>query len=74
MRGARQAGPEPAQAVEIDRKVHRDGHVFVDGSKHQVGMGYAGTAVTMRLDGHLMQAPAAERRAPRRWKPPEPGT
>jgi transposase InsO family protein len=72
MRDARQAGPEPAQAaiqqrdgkpvlaagqaVEIDRKVHRDGHVFVDGEKYQVGMGYAGTAVIMRLDGHLMHA------------------
>jgi transposase InsO family protein len=50
MRGARQAGPEPAraaiqrqdgkpvlaagQAVEIDRKVQRDGHVLVDGEKY----------------------------------------
>jgi transposase InsO family protein len=72
MRGARQAGPEPAkaaiqqkdgqpalaagQAVEIDRKVHRDGHVNVDGSKYQVGAGHAGTQVAMRLDGHLMHA------------------
>jgi hypothetical protein len=72
MRGARQAGPEPAkaaiqqrdgkpvlaagQAVEIDRKVHRDGHVIVDGEKYQVGTGYAGTSVTVRLDGHLMHA------------------
>ncbi len=72
MRGARQAGPEPArtaiqhrdgkpvlaagQAVEIDRKVHRDGHVFVDGEKYQVGTGYAGTAVTMQLDRYLMHA------------------
>ena len=72
MRGARQAGPEPAkaaiqqkdgqpalaagQAVEIDRKVHRDGHVNVDGSTYQVGAGHAGTQVTMRLDGHLMHA------------------
>jgi hypothetical protein len=75
MRGARQAGPEPAkaaiqqrdgkpvlaagQAIEIDRKVHRDGHVIVDGEKYQVGTGYAGTSVTMRLDGHLMHAIAA---------------
>ena len=44
------------QAVEIDRKVHRDGHVIVDGEKYQVGTGYAGTSVTMRLDGHLMHA------------------
>jgi transposase InsO family protein len=72
MRGARQAGPPPAQAaigrrdgkpvlaagqaVEIDRKVQHDGHVTVNGEKFQVGMGYAGTAVTMRLDGHLMHA------------------
>jgi transposase InsO family protein len=72
MRGARQAGPEPAkaaiqqkdgqpalaagQAVEIDRKVHRDGHVNVDGSKYQVGAGHAGTQVAMRLDEHLMHA------------------
>ena len=72
MRGARQAGPEPAraaiqrhdgkpvlaagQAVEIGRKVQRDGHVTVNGENYQVGMGYAGTAVTMRLDGHLMHA------------------
>jgi transposase InsO family protein len=72
MRGARQAGPEPAkaaiqrkdgkpllaagQAVEIDRKVHRDGHVIVSGEKYQVGTGHAATRVTLRLDGHLMHA------------------
>jgi transposase InsO family protein len=72
MRGARQAGPEPAeaaigrrdgnpvlaagQAVEIDRKVHRDGHITVGGEKYHVGASYAGTAVTLRLDGHLMHA------------------
>ena len=72
MRGARQAGAAPApaaigrrdgnpvlaagQAVEIDRKVQHDGHVMVSGEKYQVGTGYAGTAVTMRLDGHLMHA------------------
>jgi hypothetical protein len=72
MRGARQASPEPAkaaiqrkdgkpvlaagQAVEIDRKVHRDGHVTVNGEKYQVGASYIGTAVTLRLDGHLMHA------------------
>lgn len=72
MRGARQAGPEPArsalqhrdgkpvlgagQAVEIDRKVRRDGHVTVIGEKYQVGTGHAGTTVTLRLDGHLMHA------------------
>jgi hypothetical protein len=74
MRGARQAGPEPAkaaiqrkdgrpvlaagQAVEIDRKVQRDGHVTFNGQNYQVGMGYDGTQVTMRLDGHLMHAVA----------------
>jgi transposase InsO family protein len=72
MRGARRAGPEPAkaairrkdgqpvlaagQAVEIDRKVHRDGHVNFDGEKYQVGAGHADTTVTLRLDGHLMHA------------------
>jgi transposase InsO family protein len=72
MRGARQAGPEPAeaaigrrdgnpvlaagQAVEIDRKVHRDGHITVGGEKYHVGTGHSGTAVTLRLDGHLMHA------------------
>jgi hypothetical protein len=70
MRGARQARAAKAaiqrkdgrpvlaagQAVEIDRKVHRDGHVTVSGEKYQVGMGYASTSVTMRLDGHLMHA------------------
>ena len=44
------------QAVEVDRKVHRDCHVFIDGGKYQVGTGLAGTTVTMRLAGHLMQA------------------
>jgi hypothetical protein len=72
MRGARPAGPAPAaaaiqrrggapvltagQAVEIDRKVHRDGHVLIDAEKYQVGTGLAGATVTMRLDGHLMHA------------------
>jgi hypothetical protein len=72
MRGARPAGPPPApaalawrdgtpvlaagQAVEVDRKVQRDGHVLIDGSKYQIGTGRAGTTVTMRLDGHLMHA------------------
>ena len=75
MRGARPAGPPPAnaalprrggspvlaagQAVEVDRKVQRDGHVLIDGSKYQVGTGLAGTTVTMRLDGHLMHAIAS---------------
>jgi Integrase core domain len=72
MRGARPAGPPPAkqalpkrngtpalaagQAVEVDRKVHRDGHVLINGSKYQVGTGLAATTVTPRLDGHLMHA------------------
>ena len=72
MRGARPAGPPPAkaalprrngnpvlaagQAVEVSRKVQRDGHVLIDGTKYQVGTGLAGTTVTMRLDGHLMHA------------------
>jgi hypothetical protein len=75
MRGARPAGPPPAraalprrggspvlaagQAVEVDRKVQRDGHVLIDGSKYQVGTGLAGTTVTMRLDDHLMHAIAS---------------
>jgi hypothetical protein len=72
MRGARPAGSPPAkpalprhngtavlaagQAIEVDRKVHRDGHVLIGGSKYQVGTGLAATTVTMRLDGHLMHA------------------
>ncbi len=72
MRGARPAGPPPAaaaigqrdgkpalaagQAAEIDRKVHRDGHVVVDGEKYHVGTGHAGTTITLRLDGHLTHA------------------
>lgn len=75
MRGARPAGPAPAaaalprrngaafltagQAVETDRKVQRDGHVLIAGTKCQVGFGLAGSTVTMRLDGHLMHAIAA---------------
>lgn len=75
MRGAHPAGPAPAaealpngngtrrlgagQAVEVDRKVHRDGHVLIAGGKCQVGFGLAGSTVVMRLDGHLMHAIAA---------------
>jgi hypothetical protein len=44
------------QAVEIDRKVQRDGHVTVDGEKYQAGASHVGTRVSMRLDGHLTQA------------------
>ncbi|SNT63608.1 Integrase core domain-containing protein [Streptosporangium subroseum] len=72
MRGARPAGAEPAtaalprlngrpvlaagQAVEVDRKVHRDGHVLIAGIKCQVAFALAGRSVTLRLDGHLMHA------------------
>jgi hypothetical protein len=75
MRGARPAGPPPAaaalprrngaphlgagQAIEVDRKVQRDGHVLIAGGKCQVGFGLAGSTVVMRLDGHLMHAIAA---------------
>src|SRR5690606_21156281 len=44
------------QAVEIDRKVHRDGHVTVAGIKCQIAFALAGQTVTLRLDGHLMHA------------------
>jgi hypothetical protein len=72
MRGARPAGPPPAVdalprrdgrahlppggAVEIDRKVTRDGHVTIAGHHCQIGFGLAGRTVTIRLDGHLMHA------------------
>jgi transposase InsO family protein len=75
MRGARPAGPASAaaalphrngrpvlaagQAIEVDRKVHRDGHVQIAGGKCQVGFGLAGSTVVLRLDGHLMHAIAA---------------
>jgi hypothetical protein len=56
---ARRAG-EPVlaagRAVEIDRKVRRDGHVLMAGEKYQVGTGLAGTTITLRLDGRLMHA------------------
>jgi transposase InsO family protein len=72
MRGARPAGPEPATpalprlrgkptiapggAIEVDRSVHRDGHVNLNGAKYQVGMTWAGRRITLRLDGHLLHA------------------
>jgi hypothetical protein len=75
MRGARPARPAPAvaalprvngrphlaagQAIEVDRKIHRDGHVLIAGGKCQVGFGLAGSTVVLRLDGHLMHAIAA---------------
>ena len=70
MRGARPAGPPPAkaalprrggstspaagQAVELDRKVQRDGHVLIDGSKYQVGTAWP--TPPSPADGHLMHA------------------
>ena len=71
------------QAVEVDRKVHRDRHLFIDGGKYQAGTGPAGTTVTMRLDGHLMHAIAdgalagtwpcpSPPSAPRGWSAPAP--
>jgi len=44
------------QAVELVRKAQRDWHVNFNGEKYQVGATYIGTAVTLRLDGHLMHA------------------
>lgn len=72
MRGARPAGPPPAVdalprrdgrphlpaggAVELDRRVQRDGHITIAGHHCQVGFGLAGRTITIRLDGHLMHA------------------
>ncbi|MEV0705118.1 integrase core domain-containing protein [Saccharopolyspora sp. NPDC050389] len=72
MRGARPAGPQPAQpalrrlngtpvlpeggAVEIDRTVTRHGAVSIAGTTHLIGFAHAGRKVTLRLDGHLMHA------------------
>lgn len=74
MRGARPAGPPPAkpalqrlnglptipagEAVEVDRRVTKDGIVSLAGDTHLVGLAYAGRTVTLRLDGHLMHAVA----------------
>jgi transposase InsO family protein len=70
--GARPAGPAPAapalrqvndnpvleagQAVEVERKVHRDGHVTIAGVKCQIAFALARRTITIRLDGHLMHA------------------
>ena len=35
------------QAIEVDRKVQRDGHVLIAGGKCQVGFGLAGSTVVM---------------------------
>jgi hypothetical protein len=72
MRGARPGRPEPAtaalprakgktvlaagQAVEVDRKVHRDGHVSIANTKCVVGFALDGRTIILRLDGHLMHA------------------
>lgn len=72
MRGARPAGPAPAapairrvngnlvltagEAIEIDRNVHRDGHINLAGTKHQIAFALAHRTITLRLDGHLMHA------------------
>jgi hypothetical protein len=66
MRGARQAGPEPAraaigrrggkpvlaagQAVEISRKVHRDGRVVVNKQFMKLGPRHAGKLVTVIIE------------------------
>jgi hypothetical protein len=66
MRGARPADPEPATAalpringkptlgtgqdIEVDRNVHRDGHVQIAGTTCQVGFGLAGRKIALRLD------------------------
>jgi hypothetical protein len=70
--GARPAGSAPAaaalrhingnaalaagQAIEVDRKIQRDGHVTIAGVKCQIAFALAGRTITIRLDGHLMHA------------------
>jgi len=72
MRGARPAGPAPAkaalprvngravlvagEAIEIERKVNKDGAVTIAGAKYVVGFAWAGRTIALRLDGHLMHA------------------
>ena len=72
MRGARPAGPAPApaslprvngtailgaaQAIEVDRKVNKDGNVQIVNTQVLVGFAHAGRKVVLRLDGHLMHA------------------
>jgi transposase InsO family protein len=72
MRGARPAGPPPAtaalpringttvlgagQAVEVDRKVNKDGNVQIATHQVLVGFAHAGRTIVLRLDGHLMHA------------------
>lgn len=47
---------EAGQAVEIERKVQRDGHVTIAGVKCQIAFALARRTITIRLDGHLMHA------------------
>ncbi|MEV0408120.1 site-specific integrase [Actinoallomurus sp. NPDC050550] len=72
--GARPVGPAPAapaprhiggnpvlgagQAVEVERKAQRDGHVTIAGVKCQIAFALARRTITLRLDGHLMHATA----------------
>jgi transposase InsO family protein len=72
MKGARPARAAPAvaalprrnghptlpagQAVEVDRKVHRDGEVRLANATYRVGMALSGRTITLRLDGHLLHA------------------
>jgi hypothetical protein len=74
--GARPASPAPAapalrqvngnpvlgagQAVEVERNVHRHGHVTIAGVKCQIAFALAGPTITIRLDGHPMHH--------RRWR------
>jgi hypothetical protein len=44
------------QAVEVDRRVHRDGKVRLANAKYQVGVALAGRTIALRLDGHLLHA------------------
>ena len=70
--GARPAGPPPAtaalpringttvlgagQAVEVDRKVNKDGNIQIATHQLLIGFAHAGRTITRRLDGHLMHA------------------
>ncbi|MGW6425051.1 hypothetical protein ACWF82_20450 [Nocardia sp. NPDC055053] len=44
------------ESIEIDRTVDKDGVVGIGGQQHLVGFAWAGRAVTLRLDGHLLHA------------------
>lgn len=73
MRGARTAGPAPAspalqpgrpvlagQAVEVHRRVRKDGYVSINGIVHYIGSRHAADVIVLRLDGHLMHAIAGK--------------